>query len=241
MLPWRYAGRRSFPSSSLGNWGIKELTSSRIRKATKWPSTKRKRVWFPCFNWAMGVGKCGQCNCTWRSSPPRGRHRTHNTQTALALQTARKISSPKGSKPVASIPKDRRPPPRELHPEVSFFSVPVGVRALKTKPWWVFSSFHTGQPAWGTLLIPRGGELAFSVGTQNTQAKPQIRAKPRLSSRFCLFCGAELAKNSPVRRPSTLNSDLGGRAGGRGGVEPQNLISFNGEEWGGGVNFSRPT
>ena len=48
-----------------------------------------------------------------------------------------------------------------------------------------------------------------------------MRTKPRVSSRFPLFCGAKQAKTSPVRRLGTLiNSNLGV-------LEPQNLISFN--------------
>jgi len=39
-----------------------------------------------------------------------------------------------------------------------------------------------------------------------------MRIKPRLPSRFCLFCGAKQAKTSPVRRLrlTILNSDFFG-------------------------------
>ena len=42
---------------------------------------------------------------------------------------------------------------------------------LQSQAWRDFSFFHAGRPAWGTILIPGGGE-SFFAETPNTQAKP---------------------------------------------------------------------
>ena len=47
-------------------------------------------------------------------------------------------------------------------------------------------------------LIDSGGRYFFIYGNRNP-------GKMRLSSRFCVFCGAKREKTSPVRRLSTLN------------------------------------
>ena len=60
-------------------------------------------------------------------------------------------------------------------------------------------------------LTPVGGDFFF-CGKRKIGQNCQMRTEMRLSSRFCLFCGAKQAKTSPVRRLSTLNSDFCFRA-----------------------------
>jgi len=54
-----------------------------------------------------------------------------------------------------------------------------------------FSLFHTGRPAWGNWLIPRGGGLFFSLAeTPNALAKPQKEAdKPLPSTARSMMAG----------------------------------------------------
>ena len=62
-----------------------------------------------------------------------------------------------------------------------------------------FLLFSCRAPGMGNLANSGGGgELIF-------RGEPKIRTTMRLSSRFCVFCGAKQAKTSPVRRLSTLN------------------------------------
>ena len=73
-------------------------------------------------------------------------------------------------------------------------------------------------------LINSGGVVIFFAENPQHTGKPancgEHLTKPRLSSRFCLFCSAKQAKPSPVRRLSTLNSEFRS-------LKPQNLTRFN--------------
>ena len=62
-----------------------------------------------------------------------------------------------------------------------------------------------------------------------------MRTKPRLSSRFCLFCSAKQAKTSLVRRLRTSNSVFWGGGGGRVRAAIF-VVAFDGTEMSGGVN-----
>ena len=101
-----------------------------------------------------------------------------------------------------------------------------------------FSFFSHRAPGMGNFVNSegRGAVSYFSRKPQTHRQSRKMRTKPRLSSRFCLFCGAKLAKPSPVtcpvRRLSTLNRYFGV-------LEPQSLVGFSGAERGGGVSFSR--
>ena len=100
------------------------------------------------------------------------------------------------------------------------------------------SFFSHRAPGMGNFVNSegRGAVSYFSRKPQTHRQSRKMRTKPRLSSRFCLFCGAKLAKPSPVtcpvRRLSTLNRYFWV-------LEPQSLVGFSGAERGGGVSFSR--
>ena len=52
-----------------------------------------------------------------------------------------------------------------------------------------FSFFHTGRPAWGTWLIPRGGGLFFFAEFPNALAKAQKADKPLPSTARSMMAG----------------------------------------------------
>ena len=63
----------------------------------------------------------------------------------------------------------------------------------------------------GNLINSGGGWVTMVMFCGNKKKHRQnreMRTKTRLSSHFCLFCGAKQAKTSPVRRLRISNYDF---------------------------------